>query len=68
VSAFVRPFERFGRGIRSFGKEALNVALRQHMPALLIETPGKKGARKLKLDVRGQAFGGAKGMLSRSTT
>jgi hypothetical protein len=66
VSVFIRPFVRLGRGTSALFKEALHAFHRQSLPTLRVAQKGK-GIRMFKVDVRGEAFGGAKGKLSRFT-
>jgi hypothetical protein len=61
VSSFIRPFLKLGRGFGAFAKEVQNACSRQAHPSLLIRQGKGTETVKFKLDIRGQAFGGAKG-------
>lgn len=61
ISPFILRFVKFGRAFGACAKEIPNACFRQTHPSLQIRGGGKKESVMFKLDIRGQAFGGAKG-------
>jgi hypothetical protein len=61
VSPFILRFVKLGRAVGAYAKEIPNACFRQTHPALLVRQGGGTETVKFKLDIRGHAFGGAKG-------
>jgi hypothetical protein len=61
ISPFILGFVKFGRAFGACVKEIPNACFRQTHPSLQIRGGGKRESVMFKLDIRGQAFGGAKG-------
>lgn len=62
VSPFIRPFAKFGRMVGSYVTEIPGVVLRQTHVSMLIRKEKALDSLTFKLDVRGNAFGGTKGL------